>query len=206
MRGDINLTYAVTESQATNLQYQADGGAIRVIDGAGNSLVSPAGTAHYVVVSHGRTGEGGYPIIAATLPSVPCPNGSTLDGENCDNDATFRSTLVSSDADRLEYFDDYAYFKGQTAPVFTIPTGAVMAFNLGACPDGWTRYTQAETRFIIGARPANVVKEPFIVTPADPSLVPDIVFDVSNGVSSDGDVEAIMPPYVALLYCEKLPS
>ena len=81
-----------------------------------------------------------------------------------------------------------------------------MAFNLGACPDGWTRYTQAEARFVIGARPANLIKDPYTMVPADPSLVPDIVFDVSNGTDSDGDPQAVIPPYVALLYCEKLPS
>ena len=104
------FTYAVTENLATNLQYRADGGErLRLSDGANNSLVSPDQTAHYVVISHGATGDGGFPIINATLPSVPCQNAATLDGENCDNDATFRSTLVSSDADLALFFDDYAY-------------------------------------------------------------------------------------------------
>lgn len=204
------FTYAVTGPQATNLNYTADGGAISVIDGAGNSLVSPDDTAHYVVISHGETGDGGFPLIAATLPSVPCPNGGTLDGENCDHlstpDAVFRSTLVTSDANLANFFDDYAYFKGQTAPVFTIPAGAVMAFNLGACPDGWTSYTQAEARFIIGSRAANLVRDPYIQEPADPVLVPDIVHNINTGTNSDGDVRSVIPPYVALLYCEKLPN
>ena len=198
--------YAVTEDQATNLQYRADGGLISVIDGANNSLVSPAGTAHYVVSSTGRTAEGSYPIIAGTLPSVPCQDGATLDGENCNDDAVFRSTLVSSDADLADFFDDYTYFKGQTAPVFTIPAGAIMAFNLGSCPDGWTRYTQGEARFIIGARPTTLIKDPYVVPAADPLIVPDFVFDISNGTASDGDIEAGIPPYVALMYCEKLPN
>jgi prepilin-type N-terminal cleavage/methylation domain-containing protein len=200
------FTYAVTAPQATNLQYTADGGAISVIDGAGNSLVNPNSTAHYVVVSHGETGDGGYPVINATSPSVPCRT-AALDGANCDNsDAIFRSTLVTSEATVANFYDDYVYFQGQTAPVFTIPAGAVMAFNLGACPDGWTRYTQGEARFIIGARAADLVRDPYIMAPADPLVVPDIVMNIDRGVSSDGDVEAVIPPYVALLYCEKLPN
>src|ERR1051326_1157397 len=33
---------------------------------------------------------------------------------------------------------------------FVMPTGAVLAFNLGACPTGWTPFTQAAGRAIIG--------------------------------------------------------
>lgn len=199
------FTYAVTEDQATNLQYAADGGAISVIDGAGNSLVTPAGTAHYVIISHGRTGDGSFPLGSATLATVPCP-GSSVDRENCDDDATFRSTLVNSDANLANFYDDYAYFQGQIAPVFTIPPGAVMAFNLGACPDGWTPYTKAEGRFVVGSRPAILTKAVFPLPPTDPTDgVPDTAdFNLSVGNEADGDPQAIMPHFVPLLYCEKV--
>lgn len=32
----------------------------------------------------------------------------------------------------------------------TIPAGAVMTFNLGACPSGWSDYTAAQGRYIVG--------------------------------------------------------
>ncbi|MDR2191170.1 MAG: DUF5011 domain-containing protein [Candidatus Peribacteria bacterium] len=33
----------------------------------------------------------------------------------------------------------------------SIPAGAVMAFDLSACPSGWTRFADADNRFIMGA-------------------------------------------------------
>ena len=34
----------------------------------------------------------------------------------------------------------------------TIPAGAVMAFNLSSCPDGWSPFTEANDRFIMGSQ------------------------------------------------------
>lgn len=34
----------------------------------------------------------------------------------------------------------------------TIPAGAVMAFNLSSCPDGWSPFTEANGRFIMGSQ------------------------------------------------------
>lgn len=31
-----------------------------------------------------------------------------------------------------------------------VPTGAVMAFNLASCPSGWTEYTSARGRYVVG--------------------------------------------------------
>lgn len=33
-----------------------------------------------------------------------------------------------------------------------IPAGAVMAFNLSSCPDGWSPFTEANDRFIMGSQ------------------------------------------------------
>ena len=33
-----------------------------------------------------------------------------------------------------------------------VPSGAVMAFDSPNCPEGWTRFTQADGRFIMGSR------------------------------------------------------
>ncbi len=37
-----------------------------------------------------------------------------------------------------------------TASLGEVPSGAVMFFNLGACPSGWTEYTLARGRVIVG--------------------------------------------------------
>jgi hypothetical protein len=39
---------------------------------------------------------------------------------------------------------------GVGTPVGTVPSGAVMAFNLASCPAGWSEYTLARGRFIRG--------------------------------------------------------
>ena len=33
-----------------------------------------------------------------------------------------------------------------------VPSGAVMAFNLSSCPDGWSPFTEANGRFIMGSQ------------------------------------------------------
>ncbi len=37
-----------------------------------------------------------------------------------------------------------------TASLGGVPSGAVMFFNLGACPSGWTEYTAARGRVVVG--------------------------------------------------------
>ncbi len=37
----------------------------------------------------------------------------------------------------------------------TVPSGAVMAFNLSACPPGWSAYAAAEGRTVIGVNPSS---------------------------------------------------
>lgn len=38
-----------------------------------------------------------------------------------------------------------------TTTVIDIPKGAVMAFNLNSCPHGWSRFAEADGRFIMGS-------------------------------------------------------
>lgn len=202
------FTYAVTERLATSLQYTADGGLIRLIDGAGNTIGNPPNRAHFVVISHGESGEGGYTLDGNL--SVPCPGATTLDGANCDDNPVFRSTLVSSDDYGSNFFDDYVYFKGQTAPNLAIPAGAVVPFELATCPAGWTPYPLAEGRFVIGSSATPGSEETYIIgasagnNPKDfsvpnPSVVP-------SAVTRNQHDRSFFPPYVSLLYCEKLPD
>lgn len=201
------FTYAVTETQATivpldpNQSYAADGGRIAVRDGVSNTVVFPANSAHYVIISHGITGNGAYPLGAATTPSVVC--GAAADSLNC-NDASsiFRTTLVNSDVGNASFFDDYVRFKGQTAPVITVPVGAVVAFNLSSCPtsEGWVDYTPAQGRFVIGSSPAgSMAISKYNMPPAGSTAT----LPISIGSVNGGDHEAAIPPYVALIYCVK---
>lgn len=141
------FTYAVTEVLAQPGGYVQNLGSISLVDSAANSLITPAGSAHYVLLSHGQDQSGGYAIGGSI--AIPCLAG-TLDRENCDNDATFLSTLLVSDA-AAGHFDDFVKYRGQTSPVSALPTGAVMAFNLASCPSGWAPLAGSAGRMVVGA-------------------------------------------------------
>lgn len=52
---------------------------------------------------------------------------------------------VATDAENLDGLDSTAF-----APAGIVPSGAVMFFNLSACPAGWTELTAAQGRVIVG--------------------------------------------------------
>lgn len=198
--------YAVTEVLATANLYAADGGVIRVIDSAGNELVSPpsnpSSRAHYVVLSHGESAAGAYPIGAVASPPTPCP-GSGMEAENCNDDITFRSTLFNSDANSASFYDDYIVYQGQTTPVLSIPAGAIIPFASSSCPPGggWAPYAEAEGRFVLGFDPTPETLDKYILSP-DTTSSTTLGPNVQD--TSGGDDEAVIPPFVALLYCRKL--
>lgn len=195
------LTYAVTQNLARDGVFTEDGGRIIIRDGANNSLVTPANTAHYVILSHGRTGNGSFPLGASANRSVPC-SANALDRNNCSDTRVFRSTLVNADVEGNRFFDDYVVFKGQTAPILTIPENAVMPFNLATCPDGWSPYNPARGRFVIGSQTGTKTVNRYTMTLSNPLQTSSFNLGVGSS-STNGDHEANIPPYVALLYCEK---
>jgi len=193
------LTYAVTMNLATNGQFSADGGRISIVDGAGNSLITPDNSAHYIVISHGETGDGGY-YINSDSTVTPC-SVSSLDRENCNDDNVFMITLVNSESDIKNFFDDYGVFRGQTAAVLDpVPSGAVMAFNLDACPTGWRDFMQAQGRFIAGVHTnTQAIHQTIQSSPPQFGAADFVLRAVRNG-----DAQLGLPPYVALRYCEKI--
>lgn len=199
------FTYAVTEVLATNQKYRSDAGGI-TIQGPLPAITD----AHYVVVSHGASGDGGFPIMGSTLRAIPCsPSANpSLDRENCDDsNAIFRAALVNSDSNLANFFDDYVYFKNSSAPL-ELPTGVVVPFDSATCPVGWMNYTRAEGRLIIGAQPNVLTRDQFTLRLATPSSK---TLTLSTGTMDEGvdpplqQAGAIIPPYLALRYCEKLP-
>lgn len=222
------FTYAVTERQASvgvgGTLYGNDGGFISIVDSTNTVFVS---NAHYALVSHGSTGDGGFSFSGNTV--APC-SGTTLDRENCNDDARFMITLVNSEVMGANFFDDYIYYQGQTAPPLLIPTGAVMAFDLTTCPDGWENYNLAEGKFVIGANNGVAPNPPTSFTnyrtniPFDSNAngidntntdVPiqpyasgnTTTVNLNSGVGNSAQPNsALIPPYVALLYCKKLPQ
>ncbi len=136
------LVYAVTRNLAqTPAQYDPTQGRINIIDSNGNTTLPTANTAHYVVISPGINRRGGYNINGAI--GINCPAATALENENCDNDATFRNTVLVSDNGGDNEFDDLL-ISGSTSDFGqTIPSGAVILFRLPACPDGWAQSSVA---------------------------------------------------------------
>lgn len=199
------FTYAVSMRQATDnpsppggTMFTSNGGAIGIEDSTGNSIY-PA--AHYVLVSHGASKEGAFLANGNGRPVGDCTSGS-LDNENCNDDATFLTTLVTSDRVGAAFYDDYLSYQGQTMPAFDpIPVGAVMAFDLASCPAGWTAYAPAASRFVVGFGP-NIALTSYDLAPL--GGVSTAAAPVSTlGSSGTKDDRTMMPPYVALLYCQK---
>ena len=110
-----------------------------------------------------------------------------------------------------------------------IPPGAVMAFNLASCPSGWSAYTAGVNRMIVGSgssyslgatggaathvltvneMPAHThgLAYAWVVpggsSSAAGSAGPTKDHDITSSVGG-GQPHNNMPPYVALLYCQK---
>lgn len=193
------FTYAVTELLATSGSYTPNGGTITVNDLNGNPTINPAGSAHYIITSHGATGMGGF-VFNGTTQYTTCSATFGRDEENCDNNATFISSLVTSEATGVNFYDDYLYARGQVKPSETVPPGAVMAFASPNCPAGWAEYTALRGRVIVGAT-TTAVNLPRVANTDAPSGT--ISYTASIEQSGSHDFPASVPSHVALLYCRK---
>lgn len=113
-----------------------------------------------------------------------------------------------------------------------VPSGAVMAFNLASCPAGWSDYSPANGRQIIGSDATysrgstggsashtltiaqmpshthslsiNAGGESVVKTSVvGGSVAPYQYISYTTGASGTGQAYSIMDPYVALKYCRK---
>jgi len=227
------FTYAVTKTLASDdmsavptaidpdsddvgTLYVPNGGAISMQDSAGNVFST---NTHYVLLSHGETGAGTFKLFStSTVPPIVCPPlagaNRTLDAENCNNNNNFVITLLNSESGNT-FYDDYVRYLGQQK-ADNVPAGAIMAFA-APCPVGWTTYTAAEGRFVIGALvaggttpPATLPRYQYIDngTRADITAGSGTVqfssteLDV-NDTNGTGPGADLLPPYIALNHCIK---
>lgn len=94
---DHRLIYAVTENYATTSAPDSlDKGAITVRDSNGNNTTSDEGNVIYTVVAPGADRRGAYNSSGQLLAA--CGSSSTPAGENCDNDGTFISTILTNNS------------------------------------------------------------------------------------------------------------
>jgi type II secretory pathway pseudopilin PulG len=203
--------YAVTESETVQPVPPAThslGNPLVIITGHPNNV-------DFVIVSVGKDYQGGFRMNdhTANNPDLACNDTPGADTENCDDDRTF-SFLGHNEAPGANYFDDYITFRSLPIPKSSaFPPGAVMAFRLSACPDNWTQYAAANGRAIIGATPTG--RPPFTNTAPSASALSgytgqNFALGATGGSATRRDEAPAgsqffnVPPYVDLMYCEKL--
>lgn len=133
--------YAVTDRLTREATYSATGGAITVQDTNGNNVILPAGQAQYVIVSPGKNSFGGTNALTGAL-GAPCTSAPANEQANCDGNATFVSSILTSDT----AFDDRVVARGAPSQIGNaIPSGALVTFRLGSCPPGWETISSSGT-------------------------------------------------------------
>jgi hypothetical protein len=92
---------------------------------------------------------GGVVLLARTSNSTAL---SSLKAEVNDNklSATNRNALLDYIA-KMDVELQALSNGSSSATSVDVPAGAVMAFDLSTCPNGWTRFSAADNRFIMGA-------------------------------------------------------
>jgi prepilin-type N-terminal cleavage/methylation domain-containing protein len=126
------ITYAVTESLSADAKadpqvFNNQNGVIKIMDEAGNDTGGTEDNAHYVLISHGKDGRGGFSregqqisLCASGIFGVPgglpsqapsIPDGAAMsDTQNCDLNGSFVQALDNSDADNDKHYDDLMVF------------------------------------------------------------------------------------------------
>lgn len=119
-------TYAVTLDLTNNVSFDLSGGGISIVDknDPTYSLVSPPGTAHFVVLSHGENMAGA--ISRNGLIGRPCTAGSAAEQENCDSDAVF----ISGDYDSNSFDDRLKFFSPVTPSEWQISQNDLLSIHM----------------------------------------------------------------------------
>lgn len=201
------LIYAVTKPLTSQATYDLRNGKIDIIDSNGNSTVTPTRSITYVVLSVGKDRRGGW--NSEGFLGSPCADASALDGENCDNDATFRSTLAFSNNGNATHFDDYIRYEGNFESAY-VPSGAIMAFDSNTCPNGWAPLANAAGRTVIGsgnyaqnAHPSTVDASDYNGESFGRGTTGGFATAIAPAGMSDTAQYKSLPPYMVYLYCKK---
>lgn len=120
------LTYAVTLDLTDSASFDLNGGGISIVDNNDPTipLVSPQGSAHFIVLSHGRNQAGSYSRQGQT--PAGCLTGSTIEQENCDANAVF----TSGDFDENNFDDRISFFSAVTPAEWQTSQADLTAIHL----------------------------------------------------------------------------
>ncbi len=129
------LVYAVTRVQA-NTTFVEGAGSVAVVDSANNTVVTPAGTADYVLFSAGPNRRGAYNTNGTARSACAAAGAGANDRENCDDDNTFMITLLNREGTGINY-DDIVIYRKIIGGRMEVPDDSVIPFSRSTCPSGW---------------------------------------------------------------------
>ena len=119
---EMKIDYVVTEALAATGTYDKDSGGIDVVDVHDNSLVSPVGSSHFVMVSHGMDKAGAYTRHGKM--GIPCSVGKR-DTENCNTSsvsAVYRAATKSFVKGAAHFDDSVEYYTAVDTPLWKVAT------------------------------------------------------------------------------------
>jgi prepilin-type N-terminal cleavage/methylation domain-containing protein len=104
---DNQFTYAITTELTDHSTFNANRGAIGIIDENDKSMLNPPASALWALVSHGPDGSGVYHDGAATANSCPPGRRETI---NCNHLGRF-AVAPTSFADNKGFYDDIVFYR-----------------------------------------------------------------------------------------------
>lgn len=126
---DNRITYAVTENLMFDTTFRGNQGGIEIFNNAAvpASILNPPASAHFLVFSYGKNGNGAYTRNGVR---IACPVGG-VEAANCDVALNARYTLaqVNSTFGVNEYDDVMTYFTQSEVPLWQLSTqqqGAIL--------------------------------------------------------------------------------
>lgn len=117
------LTYALTENMGSITTFKELQGGINIVDEQGQPQVEPAGSASFVVLSHGPNRVGAVISMGGNQP-VACTAAASLDVENCVDPAappaaaTFLNSYRADGAGAGQFDDVVQYFASASNPLW----------------------------------------------------------------------------------------
>lgn len=127
---DNRFTYAVTDSLTNSATFNANMGGISIVNAGLATVIEPADSAHFILVSHGPNGNGAYNKDGV---QAPC-NLGTPESDNCnisilDNIANYVYTDVSTSIAAGNLYDDILTYNLQdSVPLWTFSSSTDPSF------------------------------------------------------------------------------
>lgn len=125
------FTYAVTEVLTDRNTFSAMDGGVEIIDNAASTIISPAASAHFAIISHGKNENGAFNVNGI---QITCGAAAIVESDNCNMsaNAVYRYAEQSS-ANNNNFFDDKIVFNlGEDVPLWQLSNnpGALNSLEL----------------------------------------------------------------------------